>query len=335
MKTVEIRSAQGAYPITIGAQCLEQAAQHLTGKAVVVTDSNVAKLHLDKLTRLLPEHRVIVVPAGEQSKSQTQLGELYDRFADYGLSRKDTVIALGGGVVGDLTGFAAATYMRGVNYLALPTTLLAMVDSSVGGKVAVNHPSGKNLIGTFFQPCAVVADTSLLSTLDARQMACGWAEVIKYACIADAGLFEALKSPMPLEQLVETCVKTKERYVQQDTFDKGIRMMLNFGHTIGHGVENGCGYGEVLHGEAVAIGMVAESRLGERMGITKKGTSEQICALCEAYRLPTQLPKIDRLREIIAHDKKSEGGGVTLALIEQIGQGRLAPITLKELENLL
>lgn len=335
MRTAEIQTMQNTYPIYIGENILAKAIDHITGKVIIVTDENVAGLHIEKLKKAIGDHKVIVLPPGEQTKSEKQLFHLYDEFAAFGINRKDTIIGFGGGVIGDLTGYAAGSFMRGVNYIAVPTTLLSIVDSSVGGKVAINHPAGKNLIGMFYQPSAVVADTSLLSTLDERQIACGMAEIIKYGAIADEQLFEELNNSIDINELVEKCVLIKQDFVKNDTFDRGIRMMLNFGHTIGHCVENGCGYGKVLHGEAVAIGMVKESEIGERMGITKAGTSQKIKQLCEKHNLSTDLPEIENIFEIITHDKKNENENIQLALIERIGKDKLTLLSIEELKELL
>lgn len=335
MRTVEIQTMQNSYPIYIGENILKKAKDHISGKAIIVTDENVNELHIEKLKKAIGDHKVIVLPAGEQTKSEKQLFHLYDEFAKFGINRKDTIIGFGGGVIGDLTGYAAGSFMRGVNYIAVPTTLLSMVDSSVGGKVAINHPAGKNLIGMFYQPSAVVADTSLLSTLDDRQIACGMAEIIKYGAIADEQLFEKLNQKIDINELVERCVLIKQDFVKNDTFDKGIRMMLNFGHTIGHCVENGCGYGKILHGEAVAIGMVKESEIGEKLGITEIGTAKKIQTLCEKHNLSTKLPPIDNIAEIIAHDKKNENENIQLALIEKIGKDKLTLMSIEKLKELL
>lgn len=338
MKQVTIETMQSPYTITIGDNALESIPEMLRGeKCVVVTDERVAGYHLNRLLPLLPKHQVVVLPEGEPTKCQQNLSRLYDVFADFGLTRSDTVLGFGGGVIGDLTGFAAGTYMRGVPYLAVPTTLLAMVDSSVGGKVAVNHPAGKNMIGMFYQPSAVVADTSLLSTLDDRQLACGMAEVIKYALIADRDFYAQLQHSENtcLVDLIERCVKIKEMYVREDTFDRGRRMMLNFGHTIGHCVENGLGYGVVLHGEGVAIGMVEEAKIGEKLGVTVAGTHQKIAGLLSMYHLPVDMPEIKGMMDIIAHDKKSADNRITLALIQDVGVEKLVTLTQSQLEALL
>ena len=239
-----------------------------------------------------------VLPAGETTKSPEHLSRLYDMFLDAGLTRSDSVFALGGGVIGDLAGYAACTYLRGVHFVQVPTTLLAQVDSSVGGKVAVNHVRGKNLLGAFYQPELVLIDCDTLATLDDRQFGAGLGEVIKYGCIADRALFEQLESLgsraslLPaLDGIIARCCEIKARYVREDPHDHGIRMQLNFGHTLAHALENALGYGTLLHGEAVCIGMGAAAGWGEALGVTPLGTRERIKRLLDAYGLPTQVPQ--------------------------------------------
>ena len=318
-------------------------------RAAVVADEHTAPLYGDALLAQLEQAGVrtslITLPAGETTKCPEQLSHLYDEFLSLHLTRADVVVALGGGVIGDLTGYAACTYLRGVHFVQVPTTLLAQVDSSVGGKVAVNHPRGKNLLGAFYQPELVVIDCDVLRTLDARQVGAGLGEVIKYGCIADAALFariEALGSRKALEpmlgEVIARCCEIKARYVLEDPFDRGVRMQLNFGHTLAHALENAMGYGTLLHGEAVCIGMVAAARWGEALGVTPAGTAERIRRLLVAYDLPTDVPQglsPAALAETMALDKKAEGASVRTILLDQIGACRAVPMAAAQLASLL
>ncbi len=318
-------------------------------RAAVVADEHTAPLYGNALLGQLDQAGVraslITLPAGETTKCPEQLARLYDEFLALHLTRADLVVALGGGVIGDLTGYAACTYLRGVHFVQVPTTLLAQVDSSVGGKVAVNHPRGKNLLGAFYQPELVVIDCDVLRTLDARQVGAGLGEVIKYGCIADAALFERLETLgsrealMPvLGEVIARCCEIKARYVLEDPFDRGMRMQLNFGHTLAHALENAMGYGTLLHGEAVCIGMVAAARWGEALGVTPAGTAERIRRLLLAYDLPTDVPQglsPAALAETMALDKKAEGASVRTILLDQIGACRAVPLTAAQLASLL
>ena len=291
------------------------------------------------------EASVVILPAGEETKCAAQLARLYDAFLNAHLTRADLVIALGGGVVGDITGYAACTYLRGVHFVQVPTTLLAQVDSSVGGKVAINHPRGKNLLGAFYQPELVLVDCDTLKTLDARQVGAGLGEVIKYGCIYDRALFERLESLstrerlMPvLDEVIARCCAIKAEYVRLDPHDHGVRMQLNFGHTLAHALENAMGYGTLLHGEAVSIGMVAAARWGETLGITPAGTAERIRAVLEGYELMTEVPaglSAQALAATMALDKKAEGSTVRTVLLTEIGQCTGVPLTPDQLKAML
>ena len=344
---------ESRYDIHIGsgllASCAALFAPYSGCRAVIVADSNTAPLYGDTLLGQLEQAGVsaslFALPAGEATKCPEQLARLYDAFLDARLTRKDLVIALGGGVIGDITGYAAATYMRGARFVQVPTTLLAQVDSSVGGKVAVNHPRGKNLLGAFYQPELVLIDCDTLSTLDARQIGAGLGEVIKYGCIADRALFEQLESlgsresllPL-LPEIVARCCAIKARYVLEDPFDHGVRMQLNFGHTLAHALENGMGYGTLLHGEAVCIGMVAAARWGETLGLTPEGTAARIKALLCAYDLPAEIPQAlarDQLAALMALDKKAEGKTVRAVILHEIGRCTGVPLTGEQLAAML
>ena len=331
------------------ARCAPLFAPYAGRRAAVVADEHTAPLYGDLLLTQLHQAGVsatlLTLPAGETTKSQAQLSRLYDEFLALHLTRADLVVALGGGVIGDLTGYAACTYLRGVHFVQAPTTLLAQVDSSVGGKVAVNHPRGKNLLGAFYQPELVVIDSGVLATLDARQVGAGLGEVIKYGCIADAALFEQLEAlgsrealAPALGEVIARCCEIKARYVLEDPFDRGVRMQLNFGHTLAHALENAMGYGTLLHGEAVCIGMVAAARWGEALGVTPAGTAERIRRLLLAYGLPTDVPgglSPAALAQTMALDKKAEGASVRTILLERIGACRAVPMTAAQLQALL
>lgn len=329
--------------------CAPLLAPYKGRRAAVVADSNTAPLYaytlLEQLHRAGIEASAVVLPAGEETKCAAQLARLYDAFLGAHLTRADLVIALGGGVVGDIAGYAACTYLRGVHFIQAPTTLLAQVDSSVGGKVAINHPRGKNLLGAFYQPELVLVDTDTLHTLDARQVGAGLGEVIKYGCICDRALFERLEQLgtrerlMPvLGEIIARCCALKADYVRRDPHDHGVRMQLNFGHTLAHALENAMGYGTLLHGEAVSIGMVAAARWGEALGVTPAGTAQRIKNVLTGYNLMTERPEgldAGTLAATMALDKKAEGSTVRAVLLTKIGACTGVPLTPEQLKALL
>lgn len=331
------------------AGCAPLLAPYAGRRAAVVADSNTAPLYagtlLEQLRRAGIAASVVILPAGEETKCAAQLSRLYDAFLDLHLTRADLVIALGGGVVGDIAGYAACTYLRGVHFVQAPTTLLAQVDSSVGGKVAINHPRGKNLLGAFYQPELVLVDCDTLRTLDARQIGAGLGEVIKYGCICDRALFEQLESLgtrerlMPvLGEVIARCCSLKADYVRRDPHDHSVRMQLNFGHTLAHALENALGYGTLLHGEAVSIGMVAAARWGETLGVTPAGTAARIKAVLAGYGLMTERPvglDAEALAATMALDKKAEGNTVRAVLLTEIGRCTGVPLTPAQLRALL
>lgn len=331
------------------AGCAPLLAPYAGRRAAVVADSNTAPLYagtlLEQLRRAGIAASVVILPAGEETKCAAQLSRLYDAFLDLHLTRADLVIALGGGVVGDIAGYAACTYLRGVRFVQAPTTLLAQVDSSVGGKVAINHPRGKNLLGAFYQPELVLVDCDTFRTLDARQIGAGLGEVIKYGCICDRALFEQLESLgtrerlMPvLGEVIARCCSLKADYVRRDPHDHGVRMQLNFGHTLAHALENALGYGTLLHGEAVSIGMVAAARWGETLGVTPAGTAARIKAVLAGYGLMTERPvglDAEALAATMALDKKAEGNTVRAVLLTEIGRCTGVPLTPAQLRALL
>lgn len=354
MECLMVRLLERSYPICVEKGALERAGALVReyagdGKCVVVTDTNVGPLYLARTENALRSAGLncasLTLPAGEATKCLEKLTEIYDFLCAEGITRKDTLVALGGGVMGDLTGLAAATFLRGINFVQIPTSLLAQVDSSVGGKVAVNHPRGKNLLGAFYQPERVLIDCDTLKTLDARQVGAGLGEVIKYGCIADAALFERIESLgsrealMPeFDQIVARCCEIKARYVREDPHDHGVRMQLNYGHTLAHALENGMGYGVLLHGEAVCIGMVAAAKWGEALGVTPAGTHERIERVLLAYGLPTKEPEglsREQLAATMALDKKAEGSKVNVVLLTGIGACTGMPVDSEKLARML
>lgn len=339
-----------AYEVIVGQGLLNEAekwvAPFLTNSRVVmVTDSNVGPLHADRiLTQFEAAGRrthKIVVPAGEESKSYDGLKFVLDALLDCGLDRKDVVIALGGGVIGDLTGFACAVYMRGIDFIQIPTTVLAQVDSSVGGKTAIDHEKGKNLIGAFWQPRLVLCDLDILKTLTAREIRCGYAEIIKYGLLGDKTFFEWLEAnddkvlalePDAILHAVARSVEMKAEIVAADEREGSKRALLNLGHTFGHALEAEVGFGDVLlHGEAVAIGMAQAFRYSALNGECTEEESDRAVAAIAHAGLPTRMSDIrnapfdaDRLIIHMGHDKKAEGGTLTFVLVNGIGRAFVA-----------
>ena len=316
-------------------------------RLAVVTDDTVGGLYAHRLLQSLWARgytaSVISLPAGEQTKSLHNLGVLYDSFMEMGLTRTDAVVALGGGVVGDLAGFAAATILRGVDFVQVPTTLLAQVDSSVGGKVAIDLPAGKNLAGAFWQPRLVVMDPEVLDTLEDKTFSDGMAEVLKYGCIRDAAFFRALeKTPSRravmenIESVLYTCCDLKRAVVEKDERDTGERMVLNFGHTLGHAYEKAGHYETWTHGQAVAAGMCLAARLGAALGVTPAGVPERVEALVSAFGLPTRIPCTQAdYAAAVGLDKKGTGEQITLVLLEDLGRAVLHRMSKRELLGLL
>jgi 3-dehydroquinate synthase len=307
-------------------------------RCAVVTAESVGRIYAaavrEALTAAGWEPTVVTVPDGEAAKTLDMASHLYDRLVAAGVDGAGCVFALGGGVIGDLAGFVAATYRRGIRFAQLPTTLLAQVDAAVGGKVAVDHPAGKNLIGTFYQPAAVVIDSDTLRTLPARELRCGLAEVIKHALIADAELFEYLEreleaflnlEPLAVRYVLARNCQIKAEVVAQDPLDRGVRACLNFGHTIGHALERAAGEWALRHGEAVAIGMVAETGLAESQGVCASGTKERLVCLLERANLPVAAPGIDLdvARAALLQDKKILAGTLRLPVVTGIGSVRI------------
>ena len=314
--------------------------------ALIVTNTTVGEIYADRFRGTLEEFhskvRVLALPDGEEYKTWETLQLIFDELLRHGCDRKTVLYALGGGVIGDMTGFAAACYMRGVPFVQVPTTLLAQVDSSVGGKTAINHPLGKNMIGAFYQPRLVVCDLATLDTLPERELSAGLAEVIKYGPIADMAFFAWLEEHIDavrardraaLAHVVRRCCEIKADVVAQDERESGLRAILNFGHTFGHAIENGMGYGVWLHGEGVAAGMVMAADLSMRLGMVDTAFVARLRALLARAGLPTQAPVLDtvdnaaRYLELMRVDKKAEAGEIRFVLIDGPGRAvvRAAP----------
>lgn len=349
---VTVNLADRSYDISIGQNLIANAGSFIAPLlnrpfAVVVTDENVAKAHLETLRNSLVssgiETKSIVLPAGESTKSYKYLAELCDGLLAAGVERRDVVIALGGGVIGDLTGFAASILRRGVNFIQIPTSLLAQVDSSVGGKTGINSPLGKNLIGAFHQPIAVLADLDVLNTLPQRQRAAGYAEVAKYGLLGDVKFFDWLDENVEtivsggndasaMAHAVQTSCAMKAGIVAEDETETGVRALLNLGHTFGHALEAATGYSDrLLHGEGVSIGMVQAFKFSEQLGHCVKGTNEHVIKHLKRAGLPTHiseipgtLPPKEKLVELMRQDKKAVGGKLTFILAKSIGETFIA-----------
>jgi 3-dehydroquinate synthase len=296
----------------------------LSGRCAVVTNSTLAPLYGEVLAGRLPDTSLVLMPDGEQYKTLETVSKLYAEFVRAGLDRASTVIALGGGVVGDAAGFAAATYMRGVRLLQIPTSLLAMVDPSVGGKVGVDLPEGKNLVGAFKQPDLVLIDPNVLGTLPEREWRCGAAEAIKHALIADPGLLDLINPAADQAAMVARAVQVKVEIVQKDPYEQNIRAYLNFGHTFAHAIEQVSGY-QWLHGEAVGAGMVAAARLSQALGMLNAADADLIETTIQRYGLPTRLGGLDpeALYEAMSTDKKWQGGHSRFVLLSGFGEPSL------------
>ena len=339
MQPLRVALGERSYPIHIGAGVLGDAAlyaPYAKGKQVAVVTSPVVRpLYLERVQNALAgagaKPRAIVIEDGEQAKSWQTLDRIFDALLEARLGRDSLLVALGGGVVGDVTGFAAATFQRGVPYLQLPTTLLAQVDSSVGGKTAINHARGKNMVGAFHQPLAVIADVATLDTLPERELKAGIAEVIKHGLILDAAFLGWLESNMAkllardrpaLEHAVRRSCELKAQVVGADERESGARAILNFGHTFGHAIELGAGYGQWLHGEAVAAGMVMAAELSARASTLTRTDVERVRALLARAGLPVTGPRFDieRYLELMQGDKKAAGGRLRFVLLEALGK---------------
>ena len=334
----KVNLGERSYPICIGRGLLNDSAlltQHIPGNSVlVVTNETVAPLYLEKVEASLDgfRHDALVLPDGEEYKNLETLNTIYDYLLSHKYDRNCTLVALGGGVIGDITGFAAATYQRGVHLIQVLTTLLAQVDSSVGGKTAVNHPLGKNMIGAFYQPRLVIADTDTLNTLEQRELSAGIAEVIKYGLIRDLSFLEWLEQNMAkltdrdseaLAYAIERSCRNKAEVVAADEKESGQRALLNLGHTFGHAIETGMGYGKWLHGEAVGAGMVMAARLSEQIGWIDTDSVNRTIDIIERGGLPVHAPREmspEKFQELMAVDKKVHDGVLRLILLKAVGE---------------
>jgi shikimate kinase / 3-dehydroquinate synthase len=353
--SLNVELGDRSYPIAIGRGLLDDASllnRHIggSGKVAIVTNTTVAPLYLDKIAAPLRaagrDVLPIILPDGEEYKNWESLNLVFDALLANKCDRKTTLVALGGGVVGDMTGFAAATYMRGVPFVQIPTTLLAQVDSSVGGKTGINHPLGKNMIGAFYQPRAVIADTATLDTLPARELAAGLAEVIKHGAILDAGFFDWIEANVAklvardhaaLAHAIARSCEIKADVVARDEREGGLRAVLNFGHTFGHAIEAGMGYGAWLHGEAVGCGMVMAADLSHRLGLIDAAAVARVRALVQAAGLPVVAPDLGILRwiELMEVDKKNEGGAIKFILLKPLGSPSITNAPREQLEATL
>ena len=346
MKTLHVDLASRSYPIYIGTNLLEQAAlfePHLKSSTTVFIVSNTtvaplyAKTLMNTLSQLGKTVRLLELPDGESYKDWQHLQLIFDELLAHGADRQSMIIALGGGVVGDMAGFGAASFMRGIRFIQVPTTLLAQVDSSVGGKTGINHPLGKNMIGAFHQPVAVIADLNTLRTLPPRELSAGLAEVIKHGAIADAdfldwieanaGALLACDTDAMAHAVLRSC-EIKSAVVSADEREGGIRATLNFGHTFGHAIESGLGYGEWLHGEAVGCGMVMAADLSARLGQINKMDAERLKRIIASMHLPIAPPKLgsQRFMELMQVDKKTEAGQIRYITLGSIGAARIQQV---------
>ncbi len=353
MKVIQVRHGGGEYPVYVGQGLLGMTSvieRHLSGRILLVSDPNVARLYLDRLRPSLKNFqnkRRLILPDGEQHKTVESWQRIIDELVALKAQRDATVLALGGGVIGDMAGFAAACYMRGIRVVQMPTTLLAQVDASVGGKTGVNHALGKNLIGAFDAPNAVIVDLDTLSTLDERDYRAGLAEVVKYGAIRDSGFFAWLEAhaeglnariPQTLEEAVFQSVRNKAEVVAADEKESGQRALLNFGHTFGHALETATSYEVWRHGEAVAIGMVLATRLSEFLGRVEAGTCDRLVDLLRRLHLPTALPQDqdpDQLLRLMRLDKKNRADQIRLILLDAIGKASVVPCPADDIREVL
>jgi 3-dehydroquinate synthase len=345
MKTLKVDLGSRSYPIHIGTDLIDQpelfGACEKATSIYIVTNTTIEPLYADRLTKTLEKLgkpvRRIILPDGESYKDWKNLQLIFDALLSHGADRQTVLVALGGGVIGDMTGFAAASFMRGIHFIQVPTTLLAQVDSSVGGKTGINHPLGKNMIGAFHQPEAVIADLNTLKTLPPRELSAGLAEVIKHGAIADVQFLDwieantkallACDTDSMAHAVLRSC-EIKSAVVSADEREGGIRATLNFGHTFGHAIEAGMGYGEWLHGEAVGCGMVLGADLSCRLGQITQAEVDRLKNIIQAMSLPTQPPKFGtkRYMELMQVDKKTEGGTVRYVLLEKIGKAHIKSV---------
>lgn len=343
MKTLTVDLDQRSYPIYIGSDLIDHPelfeACSKASSIYIVTNTTVAPLYAERLSKTLATFgksvRTITLPDGESFKDWKNLQTIFDELLKHGADRQTVLVALGGGVIGDMTGFAAASFMRGIRFIQVPTTLLSQVDSSVGGKTGINHPLGKNMIGAFHQPVAVVADLNTLKTLPPRELSAGLAEVIKHGAIADASFLDWIEAntnallACDIEVMSHAVLRSceiKSAVVSADEREGGVRATLNFGHTFGHAIEAGMGYGEWLHGEAVACGMVMGAKLSCLLQKITQADVDRLTRIIHAMHLPITAPKFgaERYIELMQVDKKAEGGQIRYVLLEQIGKAYIS-----------
>ena len=345
MKNLQVNLADRSYPIYIGENLLQDAnllGKHVTGHiSFIITNPTIASLYADQVESSLQKagQKVvrIVLPEGEEFKNWETLQLIFDGLLQAGADRKSTIIALGGGVIGDMAGFAAASFMRGISFIQIPTTLLSQVDSSVGGKTGINHPMGKNMIGAFHQPVAVITDLLTLKTLPAKELAAGLAEVVKHGAIADAEFFNWIEAQMnelnacnipAMEHAVLRSCEIKSAVVAADEKETGIRAHLNFGHTFGHAIETGMGYGNWLHGEAVGCGMVIAAKLSEQLGYISTKDVTRLTHIIRSLHLPITPPTwpVTKYMDFMSHDKKAELGNIKYIVLNSIGQASVQQV---------
>lgn len=354
-RTLHVHTPNHSYPIFIGHQLFNNLAAllqpHISNKAAIISNQTIAPLYVESVEAACRQLNIptcyIILPDGERYKSNESLQQIYTSLLQHHADRRTTILALGGGVIGDLAGYAAATYQRGVPFIQIPTTLLSQVDSSVGGKTGINHPLGKNMIGAFYQPQAVIADTTVLKTLPPREFSAGLAEVIKYALLGDIGFLGWLEQHITdlmrqertaLAETIYRCCQMKADIVGQDEKEQGIRAHLNLGHTFGHAIETQMGYGNWLHGEAVAAGTVLACRLSERKGYLKNTDTERVIRLLQAANLPVSPPDFpaDIWLQHMQRDKKNQAGSIRLVVLKQLGQAAVeAGFNLENMADLL
>lgn len=350
--TIEIRSNQNRYDAIVGSQLLDRVGQLIAGKvqgsrSAVISDTNVAPHFANRVMKSLEagdfQPTLITVPAGEKSKSLEQAGEICERMLAAALDRQSFVVGLGGGMIGDLSGFVAAIFQRGIPHVQIPTTLLAMVDSSIGGKTGVNTKTGKNLLGAFHHPALVIDDVDLLKTLPRRDFNQGFAEIVKHAIIADAKMFEQLKNwkasdALALQQLIQRNIEIKSRIVAKDERDRtGDRALVNFGHTVGHAIERASDYEQFRHGEAISLGIVAACDVSAKKAGLPENQQKAIVDLLLSFELPTRLPSDfprAKILEAVAFDKKFEDGKIRFVVTPAIGSARLSTdVTLEDIRK--
>ena len=340
MKKVEVKATKN-YQVLIGSNILEQSGAYIAEvikpcTAVIISDDNVQQLYGETVSNSLQKQGFKVqqytIAHGESSKNIQTLTELWRFLAAEKITKSDIIVALGGGVTGDLSGLAAATYLRGIRFVQIPTSLLAMVDASVGGKTAIDLPQGKNLVGAFWQPSLVLCDCAALKTLPAQYLLDGWAEVIKYGFIADAELLDMLaEASEPSEEIIARCVENKRRLVEADEYDKGSRQLLNLGHTLGHAIEK-CSNYQISHGQAVAIGMILIAKAAVKRGWCEKEVLAKMLAMTAKYQLPqSTIYQAEELKEASLRDKKRLGASINLVIPVKIGESRLKKIAVTEL----